>query len=515
MPIHLLLAATLAVSDTVRPTCDLACEQRTAAVLLEHGELTAAVARLREARQRFREDVTLTLLLARAYSLEGNLYWAERTLREGLQHHPEDSQLRSWHACVLLRQGDTELAGTALGPAPGPGPGRSRWGILEALRLEAEGDRPAAAAALAAVSPSEGLFAEDRVPWLELQRRLNPAWVDPLRGTVELAAGRTSNALAGAPTDPGTSGGASELADLDLHLRLVPPAGGSLRPTLDLDVTGHAFAARTYRELGTLLGALRLGASYPTAGGRTILGYRAERLLINQEDRGYSEADRLELEAETRGGTVVFGGIGRRSYRDHRRTRLEADAGLGLPVSRRGGSQLLLGATVRTADATSPAYDQRGASLAVAGRWPLGRGYAARLAVTATYDDYPHSGGTEGLAVFGSNERRCDLLGRLRLTLSGPTWRGVAPGIEWEVSRRRSTLDDRPGADYSFREMRFAVVARWRLESQLWMPPTAAPEGHVPLHWGGDSGAGDTGESIIELLRQDEELRRSSSCVVR
>ncbi len=511
-----LLAVALVAADIVSG-CDASCEVQTAAAMLAAGRPTAAIEQLRAARARFPDDLPLALLLVRAYVLENNLSWAERVLREELERHPDDARLRTWLASVHLRQGDLDLAREVLATAAPPpaGPDRARWDLLEAVRLDAEGTHGAAAAALAKVPPDSVLYPEDLAPWHYLQRRANPAWIDPVRGEVELAAGATSNALAGAPTDPGESGDASAVADLALRLGIVPPSRGRLRPTLAVDLSGHALQNSAYRDLGTLSGALGIGAVQAAAGSRTRFGYRAERLLINQDKPRYSEAHRLEVEVARRFGTVFFGGVGRRSYRDHRRTRWEADAGVGFPLALPTGREVMVGATARATDATSPAYDQVGVSFAASARWSLGRGFATRLVLTATWDDYPHSGGVVGREVLGSDVRRRDRLGRIRVTLDGPKWHGWRPALEWQMSRRASTLHDQPGADYSFRESRIALVARWKFAPDPWSPSTVTPPGHIPLEWGLGDGSDDDGASITELLRQDEELRRASSCGVR
>lgn len=517
MFVTIALAAALAVADATTPPCDLECERRAAAALLDAGQTLPAVARLRAARERFPEDRALALLLARAYCLDDNLFWAERVLRERLAHHPEDAEMRAWLASLLLRQGDTDLARGTLDPAlkPAGGAERARWDLLDALRLDAEGDAGGAAAALGSVPRAAPLFAEDVLPWRHLQRRENPTWIEPMRGALELSAGRTSNAMAGSPTDPGVRGGASAFAGLDLDVRVVPPGKSRLRPLLDLELSGHGLGEAVYEDLSTLEGAIRLGAARADRGRQLLVAYRGERLLVNQDESLYATAHRVEVEHDSASGTVAFGGFGHRSYREDRRTRWEADAGAGVPLPLPGAPSAVVGATVRLADAASPAYDQIGLSLAATSRWPLGKGFAVRLAAAATWDDYPHSGGAEGLAIFGSDENRRDLLGRMRVTLQVPPWHGVTPGVEWQYSKRRSTLDDKPGADYSFRESRLVLMATWRFSPDPWAPRTVTPPGHVPMPWGVGGGDGEQGESIIDMLRQDEELRRGSSCVVR
>lgn len=509
-----LLMAVL-LSQVVAPApCDSRCERDAAEQLLEQGELRAAVERLRTAAARYPDEPALTLLLARAYLLDGNLFWAERTLAAAVARRPDDVALRAWLAAVHLRQGDPELASSDLAaqPAPLEGSDASRRHLLEALRARLQGDTEAALVALAQVPRSALLYPEDRAAWLALHRGADPAWVEPLSGALDVEVGHTSNALAGSPTDPAASGAASALADVELRARIVPPWGEVWRPAVDLELLGHGLEEAEYRDLSTLEGAVRLGGLRSRPGQRLAVGYRADLLLINQDDERFAESHRGEMELETESGLLVFAGAGHRTYRDDLRTRWEADAGVGGSPWKLGAMPLVVGATLRLADAHSPAYDQVGVSLAAAGRVPVGRGFAARAAATASWDDYFHSGGSEGQQVFGSSERRRDLLGRLTVGLLGPSFGGFRPGVEGQLARRDSTLNDLPTGGYDYTEWRLLLVVRWSFASDPWAPEAVSVPGHVPLDWGLDRGEGAEAERIIELLRQDEDLRRASSC---
>jgi hypothetical protein len=512
-----LLAAAILIQMPPVGDCDAECERRAALVLIERGETRAAVERLRGAVARFPDAAALSLLLARGYLAEGNLFWAEHTLRDALVRRPADLEARSWLASVHLRQGDPELvrADLDLGLVPEDGPARARWRLLEALRARLAGDAEVARQALLDVPRSARLYPEDRPVWSFLQRRSDPWWLDPVTGTVEVAVGGTSNALAGAPTDPGESGGASALGLVDLRIRLASPVASPLRPILDFEVDGNGLGEEDYRELSSLRGAARLGGLFTWKQRRLLLGYRAEVLLLDQEPSRYAVAHRAEAEVETPSGWVTFAGVGRRSYRDGRRTRWEGDAGIGTPVQLLPSFPLVVGATVRLSDARSPAYDQRGGSVAVLSRFALGRGLAARLALTGSLDDYPHSGGAEGLAAFGTEERRRDLLGRLSLGVWAPPWRGLRAGLEWQLTHRNSTADDAPGLDFDYNEQRVMIRVRWGVAADPWAPRMVDVPDHVPLDWGLEDGEGLGEERILDVLRQDEELRRGSSCVVR
>jgi tetratricopeptide (TPR) repeat protein len=510
----LLLAAAVLSQAPLVPPCDAACERAAGVEALDRGDPRGAIARLKDAVEAHPDDPVLPLLLARAYLLDGNLFWAERALRASLECRPSDTAARAWLAAVHLRQGDPDLAGEELaaGPAPPDGPERSRRALLEAYRALLATEPAAARAALDGLRRSTTLFPEDRPVLRSLEQRLDPWSLEQVSGEVELAGGRTSNALAGAPTDPGVSGAGSGVGDATLRVRLSPGPRLMVRPVLDLELIGHGLEERESRELSSLQGSGRLGALVTSGRFRLLLGYRAEALHLDQDPSLFSEAHRGELEVETTGGLLAFAGAGRRVYRDDARTRREWDAGLGGPVRLGGRASMAVGATVRGSTAHVPVYDQRAVSLAAALRVGLGPRLSGRLAVTGSREDYPSSGGPDGERYFGTTERRRDLVGKATLGLwfaAGRRWR---VGADWLVARRDSTADRRPGFDFDYRESRVRLLLRLTFSASPFGPRAVRPPDHVPLEWGIEPGEGSETERIIDLLRQDEELRRGSSC---
>ena len=499
---------------TAPAECGLECERRTAAELIKRGDPRAAVEHLTEATRRYPDDRGLVLQLARAYLLEDNLFWAERTLLAAADRWPNDPELRAWLAAVHLRQGDPDLLDDDLAPTlrPDEDPLRARWLLLEASRARLDGDDEGAVEAIAGLDRRSTLFPEDRKAWAWLNADADPWWSESITGTLELGLGATTNALAGSPTDPGRGGASSGRGLGELSARVLPPGRSTIRPAAELEVLGDGIENPDYRELSTLQGALRLGAVAIGEKRRLAFGYRAEVLYINQDPSLYSEAHRAELEIEWVRGGVAFGGVGHREYRDDKRTRWEGDLGFGGPLGRVGQASLVAGTTLRLANAESPAYDQLGVSAALSARIPVGAGSALWLDGSAVWDDYFNSGGTEGRLVFGTEDERRDLLGRVAATLWAGPWKRLRPGLELRYTRRGSTADSTPGFDFSYSEWRAVAWLRWSFDADPWGPRTAAGPDHVPLEWGL---AGDTGmdeERILDLLRRDEELRRGSSC---
>jgi hypothetical protein len=278
--------------------------------LLERGETRAAVEYLKHTRERFPDDRGLILLLARSYLLEDNLFWAERILRDAVATWPDDVELRTWLAAVHLRQGDPDLVLDDLLPdlQPSEDPQRARWQLLAASQARLSGDQAGADDALAQINRKSALFPEDRALWAFLHASTDPWWSESITGTLEVGLGRTSNALAGSPTDPGASGEASGLGLIELRSRLVPSVKSSIRPAFDLEIIGHGLGNESFRDLSTLLGAFRVGAVVAKTERRLSFGYRAEVLFINQDEALFSEAHRAELEVEWARGTVIFDG---------------------------------------------------------------------------------------------------------------------------------------------------------------------------------------------------------------
>jgi hypothetical protein len=348
--------------------------------------------------------------------------------------------------------------------------------------------------------------------WAFLSAASDPWWSRSVTGAVDLGFGWTSNALAGSPTDPGVPGDPSGLGLIDLRASLVPPVGSTIRPAVDVTVLGNGLENEAYRDLSTLLGSVRLGGVSAARGHRLGFGYRAEVLLLNQDPSRFSEAHRAEFELEWARGSVLFGGGGHRTYRDERRTRWEADLGFGGSPGRFANTPVVAGATVLMADAESPAYDQLGVTAALSARVPVSGQTMLQVDLGGVWDDYFNSGGEEGLQVFGTEEKRRDLLGRVAAIFWAPSWKNLRPRVEVRYTRRVSTADSTPGYDFSFSEWRIVAWLRWSFAADPWAPKVERSDDHVPLEWGLESDSGMDEDRILDLLRRDEELRRSSTC---
>lgn len=508
--------ANAAEPDCQRPCAgDRACEITVTECLIRAGRPREAVERLKALVKEHPDVPLYARLLARSYLAEDNEVWAERTLQEALAANPDDCTTRSWLAWLQVSVGDFDLARETLDApgCPNTDAEKARWLLLRAFMAHNEDDAALATVTVTEVPSAGKLFPEDEHLWRFLRRKRQPGWIDPFMIRGELGAGYTSNASAGSPTDPATSGPSSGIGRLDLYGRLLWPTARRWQPTVDGDIKGHGISASEAGDLSYVGLSIRPGVLLGRDFPRLLVAYKADMLLLNEgEKRDFYEGHRGEMEFET-GNMMAFLGGGRRFFVESGRTRWELDGGVGRPwnLSRRLGG--LLAVSLRYHDAVGDAYTLVGGTGIAMARVGLGRGAYARLGTSVGVDSYFDSGGTRGQLAHGTDEKRFDVLTKLSADLWSPARSGFRVGLGYEFSWNESTADE-DAENYEYDEHRVLLKVRWAFDFDPWAPQVFTPEHHVPLAYGiqaDESGVED--ERIQDLLRQDESARRGSSCV--
>ncbi|HPS79836.1 MAG TPA: hypothetical protein PLS53_16875 [Thermoanaerobaculaceae bacterium] len=493
--------------------CDVAAEiLATERSLVQH-EPGPAVIRAEAALERCPGHPALVRLLARAQAAAGNSGTAREVLRTYLDGHPTDCETRSQLAWAELAANNPAEAWQALlgGGCPSTPEESSRWVLLEVAARRFVGDDGPADLALGRLSDRSAMWPEDDHARAHLERQRDPSWTWPWQSSVELGLGGTTDAFAGSPTDVAHTGVRSALGRLTATTTIRAPRTGWLVPLVEASVRGHGIQADEARELSTLELGGRVGAELRVGRMLVIMAARREVLHLDQASSRFSDAWRGEIEAQTPRGLVLFAGGGHRDFRDPWRTRQEWDGGLAGAL-RLGGQAFTLALTGRRHDATRAVYDLRGASATVVTRVPLGAGWLARASVQGSWDDYPHSRSWEALVAFGNDRGRRDIAARLSMG----AWRRLLPGLfgglTYEYGRRWSSIEKGYQGSFSFREQRVLASLRLDLSGNPWRRGGATAE-HVPIDWGfGVDAAPLGGESIRDLVRQDEELRADCGC---
>jgi hypothetical protein len=327
---------------------------------------------------------------------------ARARLEEAAAAHPEDCAVRAWLAWFEIESGRMDAAETLLGAGGCPVAleDRGRWALLRALGAERRDDARAVRDSLLAVGERQPLWPEDRAVVRTLSGRRLEGYTLPLEVRGEVALGATSNAFATSPTDAARrEAPGSGVARPDLRFDLRAPEAG-LTPSLELGARGYGISSPEAREQShaelSVAAAVRLGRG----GLRPTVRYRHDELLFDAAGGRYSAANEAEVELSPSGALTVVGGFGHRVFfTDDWRTRTEWNlAGLGATSLRH--RPLVLGGAFRYYRAHRDVYDQVGGTLTAGGELPLRAALRARLAVSGAFDDFPRSGGVDGLVAF-------------------------------------------------------------------------------------------------------------------
>jgi hypothetical protein len=486
-----------------------------ARALLGAGRPNQAIDRLKPEIERQPLDRSLRLWLARAYLDDGNDFWALRTVTAAAALHPEDCNLVLWQAHIQLRQGaigqarDLLQAPCATSPAVA-----ARRALLLAMVEQAASASSEAQARLDEAHGSSFAFPEDRAAMAQLGSQLDPGYLAPLSGRLDLSLGGTTNARAGSPVDPESQGiGArSSAAQTAVSMRFVSPNRSWARLSLEAEARGLGYQAEAGRDFSYLLLGGRPGLLVDLLGKRALVGYRYESLLLAGGDKyengplWFYDAHRGEWELELTPGLTVFGGVGRRGFREIGRTRTEVDGGVGSGFSIGPKLRLMGALSGRYHAAKNEAYDLRGVSLLLSAELRAQNRWSARAGALVSADDYPHSAGYFDPDPAKVDEARRDLALRLSIGVFAPPWSNrIKLGLTYEFAMRDSTA-----APYDYVDHRLLAKLIWTFAADPWLPRPVTPVGHVPIDHRLETV--ELAERVQDLLRQGEAAQRSTSC---
>jgi hypothetical protein len=501
--------------DPCGETPSAACILDHAAMLLDRGEQRAALDYLKRRRTFVADEGRFSLLAAQGYLALGNRVWARRILTQRVATQPDDCEARGWLAWVFYSDADLEGARQILDHerCPRTAPERSRWALLRGLVVKESGHPDEARSYVHLARRAGVAYAEDRVVLEHLTASLWPDREPLMEARADLRAGWTSNALLGSPIDPTAAEGdlASPVGDLALWARTGTDSLGLARPFAELEIKSLGLVSQATRELSYVSMGVRPGIAWHLGHALLRSAYRFDTVLLEGGDAyeagplWYHQGHRGELELELGRSLTLFGGGGRREFRIMGRSRWELDLGLG------GGGALgdrvfMLGAlTGRAHRAVNHGYHLFGASaltslqVRIHGQWTL------RAVVSLSYDDYPDP---LSRLVFSATQERRDLQIKGRVEFWTPPFAGVRLGAAYAPSHRDSTA-----GHYSFTDHRVVALVRWIWRADPGRLEARTPEGHVALDYGLAESEHALGDRLQDLLRQDEEARRGSSCL--
>jgi len=476
-----------------------------------------AITLLKEAKVHYPDSGAVSRLLARAYLIDNNRFWALKVLREHAQK-TGDCETLTWIAWLHLQKGELDRAESVLRPNDAKSTGycmsedlvAARWNLLLAMLSHFQSDPESARAFLLTAQRNKTIFPGDKQLLRYLNLMADPAWLQPLHFGVEQAVGWDSNALLASANEVRDTDQeiASGLVSNTHEIRVVLPILPFVSPNLEYRGRWKEYfeeAAKDYSlyEMNYRAGLL-LGAASPRFG----LYYAGQDLLYKGSDkyddgpRWFYEAHRGEVEIDAAKWLFIFGGAGRRIFRERARTRDEFDGGLTLRVGLPYKLSFTAIGSGRYYDAQIDAYDERGGTLLGAIHIPYYRDGYFRIGGSWSKDKYPDS-----WDYFEQGEKRSDVMQRFFPAVWSPSYHHLRVGATWQYSVRDSTIDQ---YSYEAHEVLFRASFKW--DYNPWEPSTAKTHNHTKLSYG-LSYAAQQDQHMQDLLRQEDAAQRSSSCV--
>jgi len=459
----------------------------------------------------------LALARADAYLNDKNPFWALKILSEFMAANPPACASRALAARIHIQQANLDQAEQLLDTRDCEQPEESKLRslLLKAQIAELRGNRTAAEAQVKQAAALRHRYEEDD----DLLQRLTAVY-DPYRQptvgwTLDLAGGGTSYGLAGVPVDmvaPRGLGGSALLA-VELRVRAMFSQQTRLRTFADAELKATQLLATPNSSLSIRQPTVRVGLMLGRGQPNLVAAYAYDFVDIQGGGAGVpgpridSEGHRVEYQLRITPWATAAGSIGGRLFEDLDRTRFESDHGIVANLSLAENVRLMFGASGHVYKAQRRVYDQTGAAGFLGLDVSMTKGFELRETLSLTGDVYPASRGFfEPLR----NEQREDLLVRVGAELWSPETHGLRFAMGYAYTNRNSTANDFDYADH-----RAMLHLQWQSDSDQMSTRRISKQGRIPIHYD-DSDAKPATQPAVEvreILKQDETIRRSSSCL--
>lgn len=487
-----------------------------ASQLESHGHKDQARELLRRMAALQPKSELLALARADAYLNDKNPFWALKILSEFMAANPPACAAHALAARVHIQQANLDQAEQLLDTPDCEQPEESklRFLLLKAQIAELRGNRTAAEAQVKQAAALHHRYEEDDDLLQQLQAAYNPYRQPAISWTLDLAGGGTSYGLAGVPVDlaaPRGLGGSALLA-VDLSVRALFSQQTSLRTFVDAELKATQLLAAPNRGLSTRQPTVRVGLMLGRGQPTLLAAYAYDLVDIQGGSVGVagpridSEGHRVEYQLRIAPWATATGNVGGRLFEDADRTRFESDHGIVANVNLAQNVRLMLGASGHVYKAQRRVYDQAGAAGFLGLDISVVKGFELRETLSLNGDVFPAS---RGFFDPLRNQQREDLLVRVGTELWSPETHGLRFGMGYAYTNRNSTANDFDYADH-----RAMLHLQWQADSDQLSTQRISKQGRIPIRYDDrDAKAASQPIEVREILKQDETIRRSSSCL--
>ena len=456
--------------------------------------------------------------MARAdlYLAENNPFWALKVLGSVITEAPPACEARAFAARVQLQQANLDQVEELLGETA-----CEKSEALHVRRLlllaevaELRGDSDKASQLVAKAQSIRERYEEDDDRLRLLEHAYDPYRLPLFTFSGKTGMGYASTGMGQAPLDvttPAQTKG-SAVGNLQLQGRLTLPFRPNVRPIVELELSAVQHLTDTPRDLSVRQPLARVGALFGRGYPRLQLNYAYELVDFDGVATSsfasgwYSSAHRGEYRWELGPGWLGFGNVGYRQFLDSRRSRVESEHGLVKDFTLTDTLAVGMGASLRAQRAQFSAFDLVGATGFLSLTVQATRGFQLNESVSLSHDRYP---GSYGFYSPNANARE-----DLRLSVSAQILSPAISNFRFALSYRYASRDSSVNA-YDYSDHLALLELRYFLTHDDVRAKRISSEGRIPLHHEQETPKALEPEtrSVRDALRQDDELRRGSSCL--
>jgi hypothetical protein len=512
----LCMAASSDIAWSAPARSDAADVLSQARELEQHGRQDSALELLKAANLAEPANPQLVLALAQAYVKSRNNPWALRVLSRYLEEHEQACNVRITLAWLQIQQGEKRQSRQLLDQSGCASPPEilARRQLYTAYLDLLEERRERATELVESARSSPVLFEEDQALLAHLTAATQPERLATVTGLVDFANGWTSHGLAGSPVDQTAQrSSGTAITIFDARLRLMAKNTGSVRPLAEGQFRAQQLWSDETSDLSFRTGTGRAGVLLGRSTPQLLMLAVVDGTQTQGGDRyaagpmWFSEAQRGELELELPGSVYLMTGAGHRSFREIGRTRTELDGTVGWAAQQSRRLRFLGGISARYHDAKNEAFDLVGVTAVSQARFSLPKDFEAGVTASVSVDDYHRS---EGYFVSNAPSTRRDAQWRAIFALYTPQFLAKMRLVaRYELTARRSSA-----SAYEYTDHRLLAALEWRIDSDQLGRSVVSTADRAAADYGllGASG-GSSSLQLRELMRQEENQRRSSTCL--
>jgi tetratricopeptide (TPR) repeat protein len=490
---------------------------RQATWLKEKGKTDEAKELLERWAEQHPDSERVAIARADLYLAEDNPFWALKVLTEVVNLRPASCEAKTFIARIQLQQANLEQAEAQLNDTicDTPETLKVRRLLLRAELAELRNRGDVARRLVKEAESHTYRYEEDDRRLAQLERAYEPYRLPLWNFELDAGAGYASTGYGQVPLEVAATqkNQGSAILNLSLRGRVVLPYRRAFRPLAEIEYRDTEQVTSRSRNFSVKNPAFRVGALFGQGYPRLQLNYAFDFVDFDGQPKNgsssgkwFSQGHRGEYRLDLGNGYVGFGGVGYRDFADNRMSRFESEHGVLKAWTLSETLGVSSGATLRGYRAERRAFDQFGGSLFAGFAVQAPMGFTLLESLTVSHDHFPAS----KYYFTPTSDNRDELTVKVQASLLSKEFAGARLGLDYTYVNRNSNV-----GLYDFTDHRVFLQVHYRLSHDEARAKRISGEGRIVMRHEKEipKTAEPESRSVRDALKQDEELRRGSSCL--